>query len=158
MKALAAIALAGNVLQFAEFAIKLLTASGELFAKEDLTSNVAIQASIQRIRAISEERIAQCDSFKRSFRRTNGSDALPAALLAHDVLIVKLSHECVDTAEKLQSILDKLRLPKNAPSRGWTSLLVAIKSVSSEPTINAHLARLREIKSEIEFTIMSSLR
>jgi hypothetical protein len=33
MEVLAAVALAGNVLQFAEFGIKLLTTSGELYAK-----------------------------------------------------------------------------------------------------------------------------
>jgi hypothetical protein len=52
MEGLAAISLARNVLQFAEFAIKLLTASGELYAKADLDSNVKFQESIQRIRAI----------------------------------------------------------------------------------------------------------
>ena len=158
MEALAAIALAGNVLQFAEFAIKLLTASGELYAKEELNSSVKIQESIRRICAISEDRIAQCEDFKHKFRRIGESEALPAALVQYDVLILKLSQECLDTAQDLQNILDKLKLPKNAPSRGWTNLLVAIKSVMSESDIEAHLARLREIKSDIGSTVISSLR
>lgn len=158
MEALTAVALAGNVLQFAEFAIKLLTSSGELYNKGDLNSNTRIQESIQRICAISEERISQCDDFKRKFRRANGPDALPAALLQHDAVIVKLSHECLDTAQHLQNVLAKLKLPKNAPSRGWTSLFVAIRSITSESEIRAYLARLTEIKIEIDSIVMSSLR
>lgn len=157
MEALAAVALAGNVLQFAEFGIKLLTASGELYGREDLTSNARIQESIDRIRAISNEGITQCDDFKRKLRRATGPDALPV-LVQNDARIVKLSHECLDTAQDLQNILDKLKLPRNAPSRGWRSLLIAIKSVASEPEIEAHLAKLRNIKSEIGSTVISSLR
>jgi hypothetical protein len=158
MEALAAVALAGNVLQFAEFAIKLLTSSSELYNKGDLDSNARVLESIQRIRAISQEGISQCDDFKRRFRRATDPDALPATLVQHDAVIVKLSHECLDTAQHLQSVLEKLKLPKNAPSRGWISLLVAIRSVASESEIKAHLARLRDIKSEIGSVLISSLR
>ena len=158
MEALAAVALAGNVLQFAGFAIKLLTSSGELYDKGDLNSNTRIQESIQRICAISEERITQCDDFKRKFRRATEPNALPANLAQHDAVIVRLSRECLNTAQHLQNVLDKLKLPKNAPSRGWTSLLAAIRSVASESEIKAHLARLGEIQSEIGLVVMSSLR
>jgi hypothetical protein len=61
MEALAAAALAGNVLQFPEFGIKLLTTSGELYAKGDLDTNASIKESIDRICAMANENIARCD-------------------------------------------------------------------------------------------------
>lgn len=157
MEALAAVALAGNMLQFAEFGIKVLTTFGELYGKEDLNSSARIQESIDWIRSMSNDGIARCDDFKHQFQRATQSDALPV-LVQYDAQVSRLSKECLDTAQHLQNILDKLKLPMNAPSRGWRTLIMAIKSVVSEPEIDAHLARLRDIRSEITSTLMASLR
>lgn len=57
MEALAVTALAGNVVQFAEFVIELLTVSDELSGKEDLNMNSRIKEPIDRIHAMLKKRI-----------------------------------------------------------------------------------------------------
>ncbi|KAK0742049.1 hypothetical protein B0T21DRAFT_123811 [Apiosordaria backusii] len=157
MDALAAIALSGNILQFVEFAIKLLRSSGELYSKGDLTRNATIQESISRIREIANEKMNQCNEFEHKFRLAFAGEPLPEEVRRNDALILDLCSRCLEIAQSLQDVLERLKLPSNSPSRGWQSLLTALRTVLSEREIESHVARLTEIKSTLASTILSSL-
>ncbi|KAK4170920.1 hypothetical protein QBC36DRAFT_109837 [Triangularia setosa] len=157
MDALAAIALSGNILQFVEFAIKLLRSSAELYSKEDLVKHATIRESISRMRDIANEKITRCNEFEHKFRLAFAGQPLPEEVRRNDALILNLCSQCQDIAQSIQDILEKLKVPSNSPSRGWQSLLAAIRTVLSEREIESHVARLTEIKSTLASTVLSSL-
>jgi hypothetical protein len=158
MEALAAIALAGNVLQFAEFVTKLLTSAGELYDKKDLTSNVRIQESIERIQGLARAKITQSNDFKIKLRHAVAPETLPPMLQETDIMVVELCRECIGTAQNLSNVLNKLKLPENRPASGWRSLLAAVKSVWSEQEIAAQLNSMKQIQASINSTVLVSLR
>ncbi|KAK4205062.1 hypothetical protein QBC40DRAFT_65709 [Triangularia verruculosa] len=156
MEVLAAIALSGNILQFAEFGIKLLRSSAELYSKEELGDVEILKGSITRMRSIANEKISQCKEFEEKFRLAYSGEPLPE-ILRNDALILDLCSQCLDITQDLQLTLQKLGLPAYSPSRGWQSFLAAVRSVLSEQEIASRVARLEEVKNTLTSAVLSSL-
>ncbi len=73
MDPLSALALAGNVLQFVEFGVKVLRLTIE-FSFNSRKADVNHRAAIQQVRTYAKSRVDQCRGFKREFSRAISSN------------------------------------------------------------------------------------
>lgn len=142
MESLAAIALAGNVLQFARFAYDLINNvhkihSSELDSSEDEQHIENIQ---QRLLAFSN----QLRSVSQSSNEQSGNSINPS-----HVSLTQLVKSCSDNCEKLLDITRKLQVKSDTKRRWWRSFQKAMYDVWKEDEIKRLEDRIRLTHTEI---------
>ncbi|KAK0735942.1 hypothetical protein B0T21DRAFT_365970 [Apiosordaria backusii] len=139
MEPIAALAVAGNVLQFVEFAGKLFSNTREVFLSARGTS--AESAHLEDICQKLLDFTARLRSSKFSLHSTHKTDP-----------IVKCAEACEQDCEALLAITTKLRAKaqlKSKTSQCWASFKIAILEVWKASEVEAIRSRISDHRSEI---------
>ena len=139
MEALAAVGLAASVLQFVDFASKVIKDSSELFK-----SSKGILAENEDLEAATEHLVFLNGKIK------------DAAIAASDDRLARLSKACHATADELVKTLNSLRASGKASK--WTSLSKALQSVWKKEKIQDLEARLSRFRDELNLHVLVDLR
>jgi hypothetical protein len=139
MEALAAIGLAGNIVQFVDFSGRLISESIELYHSYDgaLAENVDIETATKHLVVL--------------IKRLKDD-----AIIAGDGALQNLSHLCRNAAIDLLVALDKVKV-KNRQQR-WSSIRKALRSVWSKEEIRELEQRLVKFKEELNLHVVVQLR
>lgn len=144
---LSALSVAGNVVQFTEFTINLLSKSRKIFNSEEgtLIENIELEAVARNLAELSG-RIGETFS-----TQTRGQ-----ILTFDDINLKSLCDNCISTAEELLAALGKLRL--QGKHEKWASFRKALKTVLSENELNGLSRKLEGYRRQIDTQLLVSLR
>jgi hypothetical protein len=129
MEALAAVSLAGNILQFIHTTKELVSASREILDSGAKKGNLELETIAKELRA-------QTDRLKIPGRTTSKPKG-------DDGSLESLASKCEDITEEILDVLDKLKMKDG--SNKWDSFLQALKTQWREPEIEALRKRLNII-------------
>lgn len=142
LEALAAVGLAGNIVQFVTFCSDLLGTAKEIrHSYSGLASeNVELQTIARHLQGLTEQLQEQAHGL-------------------HDPSVVDLVEPCKQVSEELLSAIQALEShwPKGE-SRGWRSLLKALKSAWGQKRIAAIHERLDKLRKELSMTLVSQIQ
>jgi hypothetical protein len=148
MEPLSALSLAGNVVQFIDFGITLL--SGALRLYKSPSGALPVNDEIELI----------TDDLKALIVKLKGSDY--ATTLPDDGLqrisFGKICEGATEVAEELLRRLSKLKLRDGNQGKFISSIQQAVKTCWKEKEINELLKRLKNFKEALETRVLFSLR
>jgi hypothetical protein len=146
---LTALSLAGNIVQFLDFSIKLLAKGHELYNSTDgaalgHTELILIAKDLQELNgrlneSLSSEQIEQ----KR--------------LTESDLALCKLSEQCFGVAGELAEALDKLKV-QGTSNRRWKSFRQALKSLMKRDDVERITTRLQHFRDELNLHLLVSMK
>jgi hypothetical protein len=144
MEALAALSVAGNVVQFIQFASEVVTETRETYRSAD-------DASAQHLdlEAVAEDLQKVVSPLQASRQVSIG----PVGDLAFGKLLVS----CIEAAEELHSAIQELKV-KDGPHRKWRSFGKALISVWKREKISSFQKRVSLLRDQIQFHIVDDLR
>jgi hypothetical protein len=144
---LSALSVAGNVVQFTEFTINLLSKSRKIFKSEEgaLIENLELEAVTRNLAELSGR-----------IRETFPSQTQEQMLTYDDVSLKNLCDSCISTAEELLAVLRKLRL--QGRHEKWTSFRNALKTMLSENELNDLSRKLERYRRQLDTQLLASLR
>jgi len=153
LETFAAITLAGNVLQFVEYAGKVLSKSADIYHSASGCSNDAV-----KLRVVTEElrKLSQAVS-TRHYNATLDTD--PAIERSQtDNAIMKLAIECTNEAHQLLHVLDGLQvLTKDKPKRKWESVYQALRGEWKKEQIEDFLKSLGRLQTQLILHLVTLL-
>ena len=146
MEPLAAISLAGNVIQFVDFATNIVSRGNELYFSSHgaLSKNMEIEDVAKRLIDINQ-RLLTSPLRVTEFSSTNGGRPRYEPL----VLIVE---SCNEVAKELLETLDKLKVRGN--HRRWRSVQQAIRSVWNQDRIDRLVERMAKYREEMVIQVL----
>ena len=152
MELLAALGLAGNIVQFVDFTCKLFSQGREIAnsavgASEDVVDAIAIATSI---RDFSSRLVLPPDQSASSLATTAGHSARTSNK-KFDAQLTQLATDCREAAGELLSGLESLR--SRNPSSKWSGFSAALRTVWKERKINKMSQRLREYRQQSIFLL-----
>ncbi|CZR67814.1 uncharacterized protein PAC_17713 [Phialocephala subalpina] len=140
-----ALSLAGNIVQFVDFSIRVLGDAHELHksAEGSLQENLDVETVAGTIRILQMKlRIQDNHNISGDGKAEN--------------LLEGLCTSCDETAKELLEVLEKLKVQgKKSP---WKSIRQAIKSIKGKADIAEICARLNRFRETLELTILVDLR
>ncbi|EUC31138.1 hypothetical protein COCCADRAFT_6931 [Bipolaris zeicola 26-R-13] len=142
-----AVGLAGNVVQFVDFACKLFSEAREL--KTSMTGQSAAQLELQ----------TTCNYLNTFTRQLSTShfDANPQNLASGEKAIVDLAASCKSTADELLALLQKLQVKQYANHRSYQSFLQAVRGVWKKSKIEELQRRLDSHRRDLTLGLAHSL-
>ena len=148
---LTAIGLGANVLQFVEFAIRLIGTGKEIHNSVQGTTveNADLEAAARTVIELNQQ------VFESNQAWCEDSEAL-GSLSAADRNIELLGAECNSIATELLSALDKLKA-QNSRTK-WDSVVQALKTVWARGKIDGFRIRLKQYRAAMESALLVSLR
>jgi hypothetical protein len=152
---LTALSLAGNILQFVDFAGKLLIKGKEIYQSGDGLSigDHELQTIAQGLRDIN----ARFQSHVSA--RVNGQSIATNLGIDKDARLVVLGDQCSAVADELIDAVEKLKVSGlSGSSRHWNSFRQALKSLWKKERLEAIVMRLQALREEWSFHILVSLR
>lgn len=158
MDPLTAVSLAGTVVQFVDFTCKLISAGGQLYEAKELESSRVAKASAERIRLLATSSITNLQNYRLKLQAKLSTDGGDITLTRDDSLLEDICRKCTAEAEVLIARLQKLEVPIDAKHRGWQSLEMALRSVSSQKEIERMNQKLVDYRAQISSQIIVSLR
>ena len=144
LEGLAALSLAGNVIQFIDFGCRLFSKSRELYRSSDgdLAENVELEDIANSLITLSE-------------RLTDGSAQMSLQSEDH-VSLVSLTKNCTSVASELLRTLDELKVKE--PQKKWRSFRVALKRIWSSKKIEDMSKRLDTYSTQLNTCMGHLLR
>lgn len=144
---LSALSVAGNVVQFTEFTINLLSKSRKIFNSEEgaLVENLELEAVARNLAELSGR-----------IRETFPSQTRGQVLTYDDVNLKTVCDNCSAVAEELLAALGKLRL--QGKHEKWTSFRMALKTLLSENELNGISRKLEGYRRQLDTQLLASLR
>lgn len=121
METLAAVGLAGNIVQFIDFTYKLFNGAASIH-----NSRSGLAKGVQDLETVTQDLQDLCAKLSRDD---------PVQLQGRNVSLHKLARQCLETAEELLSILAKLKVT-DADSK-WSSFRAALATVFKKAEIEA---------------------
>jgi WD40 repeat protein len=139
MEILAAIGLAGNIIQFVDFGGKLISKTAEIYKSGAgaLVENVDIETTTNDLALLSATLQGSADS-------------------ADDTALRELCQSCNIVAKRLLSALNKVKVQGN--KQKWKSFRKALRSVWSEEDILSLEQRLARLRDELNLRVVVDLR
>ena len=140
MDPVAAIGLAGNIVQFVDFSWKLLSETRDLY-----DSSTGVSADNDVLESISSDLI-------------NLNDALTAPSTAGAIpnRLRHLASQCKGAAEELLEVLDKIKV--KGSHRKWKSFMQALRSVWKKEQIENLFKRMERLRNEMQIRLQLMLR
>lgn len=138
MDPITAVALAGNILQFAQFTGGLLNETRKLYVSADGATETSLH--IQGV----------CESLNDFNRKIQTQTILPAhnglPMSEHSTALADCAKACQAECTQLLEIMNKLKVPtsKDRGKRSWKSFRVALEGVSNKDEIERLRARLAD--------------
>jgi hypothetical protein len=144
MEALAALGLAGNVVQFIQFASEVVTETREAYRSAD-------DASAQHLdlETVAEDLRKLISPLQASAQASAGA--------VGDLEFRKLLGSCNEAASELHSAIQELKV-KDGPHRKWRSFGKALIWVWKREKISSFQKRLSDLRNQIQFHIVENLR
>jgi hypothetical protein len=144
---LSALSIAGNVVQFTEFAGKLLSKTRKIYNSADgaLVENLELEAVARNLMELSSK-------ISGSFRR----QPQDKQLTWEETSLRTLCDNCVSVAEELLALLEKLRV--KGKHGKWDSFRKAVKTVGSESELDGLSRRLEGYRRQLDTLLLASLR
>ncbi|KUJ15866.1 uncharacterized protein LY89DRAFT_97538 [Mollisia scopiformis] len=140
-----ALGIAGNIVQFVDFSIKLLGDAHELHK----SAEGSLQESLDVEKVAGTIRILQMKLRIQDDHHVSGDDKA-------ENLLEELCTSCDETAKELFEVLGSLKVQgKKSP---WKSMRQAIKSIKGKATIAKICDRLNGFRETLELTILVDLR
>ena len=139
MEILAAIGLAGNIVQFVDFSGKLVTKTAEIYRSGTgaLVENIDIETATNDLVLLSTKLHDSANS-------------------TGDTALGELCLSCDTVAKELLSALDKVKV--KGKKQKWKSFRKALRSVWSKEDIAALEQRLARFRDELNFRVGVNLR
>lgn len=148
MAGLEALSLAATVVQFVDFASKLVSKGYHVYRSAD----GALPHSLEM------EAVAKDLSHLTVRLQSRGSLSNPSALTEDERALEELAEKCNEIATTLLSRLDKLKVKKEERHRGWKSVRQALKSVWNKKELDDLAQRLFSYRNQLQFSILLSLK
>lgn len=148
MAALEVLSLAATVVQFVDFASKLVSKGYHLYRSADgaLPHNLEMEA------------VAKDLSHLTVRLRSRGSLGNPSALTEDERALEALAEKCDEIATTLLSRLQNLKVKKEDKYRGWKSVRQALKSVWNKEELDDLAQRLSSHRDQLQFSILLSMK
>ena len=168
MDPLTALGLASNIVQFVDFASKLISQSHEIYRSADgaLEDNVALEHVAKNLSKLGNElksKRADITTGRKAlawggeWARKDGSViSEPEKVTAAGKQLQQLSKDCSAVSNELLQELEKLKI--KGPHKRWESFRQALNSVWSQEKIRALETRLEGIRKQLDTTLLVCLR
>lgn len=140
MDPVAAIGLAGNIVQFVDFSWKLLDEAKDLYG-----STTGASQDNDLLELISND----LNVLNDKLTATSASGAIPNPIRT-------LAAQCKDVADELLYILNTIKV--KGPHRKWRSFLQALRSVWKEDQIERLVKRLETLRGAMQMRLQVILR
>jgi hypothetical protein len=142
---MAALGVAGNVVQFVDFSIKLVGKAHDIYKSTDgsLPENLDAEKVAETIRVLQSKLKIDENHYPSYDNETEG-------------LLEGLCSSCNETANELLEILGGLKMQGKKTT--WKSMRQAIKSFKGKATVSEILGRLEHFRELLEMTILVELR
>ena len=140
MDPVAALGLAGNIVQFVDFSCKVLQDTKSLYKS---TTGVSAENDVLEV-------------ICHDLTDLDNALAAPSAPGAIPDSMRRLASMCRVVAAELLGILDKIRVRK--PSQKWKSFVQALRSVWKKEQIEDLLKRMERLRNEIQYRLQWMLR
>jgi hypothetical protein len=153
LETFAAIALAGNSLQFVEYAGKVVSKSADIYHSESGSSKDAV-----KLRVVTEElrKLSNAVSTRYSNATPGTDQAIERSQT--DKAIIKLALECRSEAHQLLYVLDGLQVQtKDKPKRKWESVYQALRSEWKKEQIEDFLKSLGRLQTQLILHLVTLL-
>jgi hypothetical protein len=163
MEPLTALGLASNVVQFVDFASKVISQTVKIYRtapKGNDQDEHKILENVTRDLVIYSESLkksleSQTPNVARGFRDTLLPAAPPPVLSEADQEIVHICNDCKKISARLLAVLDKLRSSKITL---WNSFLDALKTIWSEEEIQSLRQVLDTYRHQMSLYLLVSIR
>ncbi|KAI9154954.1 P-loop containing nucleoside triphosphate hydrolase [Paramyrothecium foliicola] len=162
MEILAAVALAGNVLQFTESGVKLLFKVREILDKGALKDDLEAAASAGLFVEVSDAALDQCHGF--NLKVANDARFVESAdeLAQSNELLEKVTNDCQDVANRLINKFDSIKVPIGSggktPKRSkWKAFRLGLQRTWSTSEIDSLKDQLANAREAVNSTILVSL-
>ncbi|KAF2025695.1 hypothetical protein EK21DRAFT_116550 [Setomelanomma holmii] len=153
MEAVAALGIAGNTVQFLDFASKLCVTSFEIYRNADGASASNSQAKLLLQSFV--DTIDQVSNDLSQYFNALGA-ASTKALQQNDAQTALIISDCQSIAKDLSSRYEKLKA-SSKPGK-WKSFAIGLKCVWKKNELEELQKRLKKLRDELEWRIMISLR
>jgi hypothetical protein len=144
MEALAALSLAGNVVQFIQFASQVITETRETYRSADDAG--AQHLDLETVAKILRKQISPLQASAQASAEAVGG-----------LEFKELLASCNEAANELHSAIQELKV-KDGPHRKWRSFGKALISVWKREKISSFQKRVSLLRDQIQFHIVDDLR
>ena len=151
MDGLAALSLAGNIIQFVDFGTKLLSRAEELYRSS--RGSLGVNDEIELVTANLKDLITK---LRVSFPKKDEDEDLCEQDQTHLASFRKVCDEAVKVADELVERLEKLKF--SGKFKGLRCLQHAVKTVWSEREVAVLMRRLLTLKETLESHVLFSIR
>jgi hypothetical protein len=141
-----ALSLAANVVQFVDFAGKIVSKGRRIY----LSENGALPKNLE-LEVVTNDLLRLAQSLRNDGLSTGTLNDEEKSLQA-------MSDECSKIAEELLRRLEKLKIKSDAKQRGWKSLRQALKSVWNKEELDELSERLLQFRDQLQFHILVSMK
>ncbi|KAI4640944.1 uncharacterized protein J4E79_011783 [Alternaria viburni] len=165
MEPLAALGIAGNIIQIVDFASSLVSRSHELYQSADgkLADHTVLHSAAQTLLGLCDElRLLAPESelprgpAAAAFVSKPAGSKEPPKLSAADARLVQLMKDCEAAANKLRAALNKAS--GSSRNNAWKSVYQALKSIHSDQEITKLASQLEGIRKQVDSTVLVSIR
>lgn len=167
MDPLTALGLASNIVQFVDFASKLISQSHEIYRSADgaLEDNVALEHVAKNLSRLGGELKSKRADIKtgrealareRQWAKEDGRVIPEPEKVTAGKQLQQLSEECSAVSNELLQELEKLKI--KGPHKRWESFRQALNSVWSQKKIRALETGLEGIRKQLDTTLLVCLR
>lgn len=141
-----ALSLAANVVQFVDFASKIVSKGRRIY----LSENGALPKNLE-LEVVTNDLLRLAQSLR--------NDGLSTGTLNNEEKSLQtMSDECSKIAEELLRRLEKLKVKSDAKQRGWKSLRQALKSVWNKEELDELSERLLQFRDQLQFHTLVSMK
>lgn len=140
MDPVAALGLAGNIVQFVDFSCKIIRDTRSLYG-----STTGATAENDIITAIASDLI----SLNNALTAPTASGAIPES-------VSSLASDCKDVATELLKTLDKIKV--QAPHQKWKSFMQALRSVWKKEQVEIFVKGMERLRNETQYHLQLMLR
>jgi len=151
---LTSLSVASSVVQFVDFAIKLLSDGAELYEKGTLANHDELELVTKDLTRLTDDIISTTQSGQTQYR---GAEQPPSK---DEVALLELAASCQKIGEQLLALLESLKVQKsgNALENGLTSFRKAVRSAKKKGQIQNLEKRLKKMQDQLSISILALLR
>ena len=146
---LTALSVAGNIVQFVDFSIKLVAKGTELYNSADGASigNAELEVIANDLQELNS----------RLQPSPPAPDTVKTNWTAEDTALHKLTEQCSTVAGELLQALNRLKV-EGTSNRRWKSVRQALKALMKKDEVDAIVQRLQRFRDELNLHILVSMR
>jgi hypothetical protein len=142
-----AISLAGSIVQFVEFAGKVVSKGNQIRSNGAATENLELEDATEKLLGIVSMLKQQVVISPNSRCLTEDEQMLEA-----------LANNCIDAGKVLIDRTQELKVPASVKHRKWESLRQGLKTVWDKRCLEGFAAKLAEFRSQLEVGILLTLK